>query len=534
MPGNQWLSNAYAFAENNGIPLGQDPPEELEDVVEEGEYEADPPTEEATEEATEDDFDVEAEPAVRGYLDSARRSLGNVNVNLNVSNKGQSNTTASSGNSLRSLGGRLLGTVDSIGVTVPSTSANNGTDNGGAQEDDNSNVAFNVNLAQTAPTNAVTRGQFLGSMLSSAVAPLLNNVLPPSVQIGSGGDDELPSTPPVTVNLNLPSKLGGDGNSNNNAQSEDGTPSGSHICGCKRWVFILIVVLVVIVVALVIGIVAATANKGSSSSNRSIEPGNGGNGASTVNINPSPSTMVPPTPNVPVPTPTPAPTRSDTEIQAVVTYLNEQTLSGQTLVYPSSGGTQTPENLALQWLIEDITYQYTTAFEVDKFYIVQVYALLTLFAATDGPRWQLGSSWLDGGPDECDWDGATCISKDLDTIGTVKVVTKISLLSRSLNGLLPMDLGLLTHLESFYVSNNELSGSLPATIGHWSLLREFDVSLNPALTGTVPDAIANWSVIETINTWTTGLTGSIPEEVCDTALATVDCIECTCCSRICF
>jgi hypothetical protein len=564
MSGNQWLSNACAFAGNNGIFPGLDPPEQLEDVIGEGAAEADPSTEEATEEATEDEFDLEAEPGIRGYFNNARRSLGNVDVNLNLSKSKQSNTasgnslggrllgavdsigvtvptgtsgtdegnvnvnlnlsqsaksnSAASGNSLRSLGGRLLGTVDSVGVTVPSLPT--GASGGGTEE--GNDVALNVNLSQTTPTTNATRGQFLGSLVPSAVAPLVNNVLPPNVQIGSGGTGELPSTPPINLNLNLPSKLGGSGN---NALSEDGTPSDSHVCGCKRWVFVLIVVLVVVVVALVIGIVAATTNKGngSSSSSRSIEPEGGGNGSSTINGNPSPSTMAAPTP-----------TRSDAEIQAVVTYLNSQILSAQTLVYPPSNETQTPENLALQWLIENIAYPYTAATDEEKFRIVQSYALLTLFAATDGPRWQLGISWLEGGPDECGWDGATCTSKDLDTIGTVKVATEIFLLSRSLNGPLPVDLGLLTHLESFYVANNELSGSLPATIGRWSLLRKFDVSLNPTLTGTIPDAIANWSVIENISTWGTGLTGSIPEEVCDTALATVACIECTCCSRICF
>jgi hypothetical protein len=597
MPGNQWLSNAYAVAENNGILSMQEPPEQLEDVFEEGADEADPPMEEATEEATEDEFDLEAEPAaLRDYVNNARRSLGNVDVNLNLSNKPQSNTTTTSGNSLRSLGGRLLGAVDSVGFTVPT-----GTDNEDIAQDD-SNVAFNVNLhvqreepSQTIPTNA-TRGQFL--------APFLNNVLPPNVQIGSGGADELPATPPVTVNLNLPSKLGGDGNSNN-AQSEDRTRSGSHICGCKRWVFILIVVLVVVVVALVVGIVAATTNKGngSSSSSRSIEPEGGGNGASTININKSPSTMVvsnpaapvpiplPPVPSSPLTTPaptvtsltstptvssltstptvttlaptaivTPAPTR---DIQAIVTFINSQTLSGQTLVYPSSGGTQTRENLALQLLIEDAPYPYTIATESDKIRIVQAYALLML--QTQDVLWQASAYYLDLGSDECQWvAGTACSSKDLgSSIGIVNVITKIEF--QTFNGYLPSDVGLLTHLESFVSPVGMVAGTLPTTIGRWSLLRKFsvtlatgltgtlpaaigqwsqllyfDVSVNFGLTGTIPDSIGNWSVIETINVQQTGLTGSIPEGICDTVTAPppVDCnIECSCCTTagtVCF
>jgi hypothetical protein len=153
MPGNQWLSNAYALAETNGI-LPQDPPEQLKEAMEEGLDEADSPMEvaeedtEVAEEVTEEEypteFDGEAEQARRDYLNNARCSIGNVDVNLNLSKNTQSNTASSS----NSLGRRLLGAVDSVGVSIPSlpSAGANGTDNGSSH--DNGNVAINVNLSR--------------------------------------------------------------------------------------------------------------------------------------------------------------------------------------------------------------------------------------------------------------------------------------------------------------------------------------------------------------------------------------------------
>jgi hypothetical protein len=199
-------------------------------------------------------------------------------------------------------------------------------------------------------------------------------------------------------------------------------------------------------------------------------------------------------------------------------------LSGQTLVYPSSGDAQTPENLALQWLIENVEFQYTAASElpVQKIWIVQTYALLTLYAHCDGDNWRWSfDTWLDAGPDECDWDGVECTSKDLGgDIATVNVVTGIELFANDLVGNLPSDLGLLTHLESFVVSSNKLTGTLPATIGQWSQLSKFDVSFNYGLTG-----------INSMNIAFTDMTGGIPDAVCNTVTSVTACFECTCCTQ---
>jgi hypothetical protein len=72
-----------------------------------------------------------------------------------------------------------------------------------------------------------------------------------------------------------------------------------------------------------------------------------------------------------------------------------------------------------------------------------------------------------------------------------------------LSGTIPNSIANWTAIETFSVSANALTGTLPAmSIGQWSLLRKFN---NPGLTGTIPVSMANWNAIETINVYSTGL-----------------------------
>jgi hypothetical protein len=335
--------------------------------------------------------------------------------------------------------------------------------------------------------------------------PLLRTVLPPDASDG----DEPPLTRLVAIDPNAPSKL---------------RLSGRRMCGCQQWVFILIVVLVVVVGALIIGIVGSI------------------NDTVTRTQNWDPSI-------------------AEADIRTIVAYINNETLSGQTLVYPPNETSSTPENLALQWLIENVTVQFTFVFELNKFAILEAYALLTLYASTGGSSWTYASGWQDGLFSECQWYGVICTDKFLAAYNaTHSVVTSIALPTNNLHGSLSSDLGLLIHLESFRVGNNSLTGTLPATIGQWSqlldfdaslnsgltgtlpavigrwsLILDFDVSLNSGLTGTIPDSIAYWTVIDTLSVQETGLKGTIPEKVCKVVnSAFVDCIvACICCTKFC-
>jgi hypothetical protein len=85
------------------------------------------------------------------------------------------------------------------------------------------------------------------------------------------------------------------------------------------------------------------------------------------------------------------------------------------------------------------------------------------------------------------------------------------------------------------VEINELTGTLPATIGLWTDLREFKVTLNDKLTGRIPVSIANWTLLESIVIFNATLTGSIPDSLCDTLTeASIGCnVNCSCCTKLC-
>jgi hypothetical protein len=300
---------------------------------------------------------------------------------------------------------------------------------------------------------------------------------------------------------------------NGNDGNGESSPCGVQIDKAKRWALGVIAVVVVAVV----GAVSATTVGGSNSSK---------NGTTTPNYRAV------------------APIHSQAEIQAIVAYINNQTLSGQTLVHPimpNETAIASTENLALALVVNatGLAQAYTTATAWERFRLVQVYALLTLYVL-DGysyvDTFKLADYWLDGVLDECNWFGVTCTSKDLGAaIGTVDVVTKINLFGQNLRGSLSNDLGLLTHLESFIVEINELTGTLPATIGLWTDLREFKVTLNNKLTGRIPVSIANWTLLESIVIFNTTLTGSIPDSLCDTLTeASIGCnVNCSCCTKLC-
>ena len=147
----------------------------------------------------------------------------------------------------------------------------------------------------------------------------------------------------------------------------------------------------------------------------------------------------------------------------------------------------TAEGAALQWLIDEDTFDYDYSGiqfgtnQTSTFRLRQRYALaLLLLQQSQG----IPTSVLSN---ECDWPGVVCKPTAL---GNAVVALNMS------NGSLvriPLDDGLLEHLESFSVSHNpSLNGTLPETIGRWSNLEIFDSS-STSLSGSLPKSIGDWS-----------------------------------------
>ena len=122
--------------------------------------------------------------------------------------------------------------------------------------------------------------------------------------------------------------------------------------------------------------------------------------------------------------------------------------------------------------------------------------LLDLFSGTDGQNWTHKTGW--GAPipgDECSWFGVTCVGDN---------VTEISLWGNGLAGTLPTNLKDLTELKSFNVSENALSGAIPALPAGLQVLTAYENRLTGAIPP-LPAGLQNFSADDNL------LTGAIPD-----------------------
>ena len=133
----------------------------------------------------------------------------------------------------------------------------------------------------------------------------------------------------------------------------------------------------------------------------------------------------------------------------------------------------TPEADALFWLAYDDPAQLDPNSKVDK--ITQRFVLASLYFATIGDGWTNSYNFLSY-QDECNWnDGSYSSSPGAHCRGSDGIVDTLILPKNNLAGSLPRDLGLLTHLAHFDVSENEIRGLLPSTISLLSKLSHLDV-----------------------------------------------------------
>ena len=131
-------------------------------------------------------------------------------------------------------------------------------------------------------------------------------------------------------------------------------------------------------------------------------------------------------------------------------------------------------------------------------------ALIALYKATGGDNWTNNTNWCSDQALE-DWYGVF-----IDP--ATGRVNAISLYSNNLTGYLPKEIGSLTELTWFDVSQNQLTGTLPKEIGNLTEMGEFDVSRNQ-LTGALPAELKNFTKIRNFNIEQNQFSGTIPEDV---------------------
>jgi hypothetical protein len=84
-------------------------------------------------------------------------------------------------------------------------------------------------------------------------------------------------------------------------------------------------------------------------------------------------------------------------------------------------------------------------------------ALAALYQATDGNNWKNHDGWMGPVGTECTWYGVECGNGDADAATVVNLI----LSQNNLHGRIPDAIAQLTHLESFVLYGNDLSGKLP-------------------------------------------------------------------------
>mmetsp|Transcript_34895 Transcript_34895/g.75622 ORF Transcript_34895/g.75622 Transcript_34895/m.75622 type:complete len:1183 (+) Transcript_34895:233-3781(+) len=129
--------------------------------------------------------------------------------------------------------------------------------------------------------------------------------------------------------------------------------------------------------------------------------------------------------------------------------------------------------------------------------LIQRYALATFFYGTGIQRFISTNA-----ADECEWLGITC---DVST----RMVTEIKLHDHSLHGSIAKELGQLTYLTKLDLSNNELSGPIPDTLGE-TQLQDLLLS-NNNLQSPFPPTLYNKESITRIFIDRNTFTGPLPE-----------------------
>ena len=130
--------------------------------------------------------------------------------------------------------------------------------------------------------------------------------------------------------------------------------------------------------------------------------------------------------------------------------------------------------------------------------------LVILYRATGGPNWTIRTNWLTDLP-LGEWHGV-----DVDAEGHV---IRLHLMENNLNGVIPPELGRLSHLEDLQLYGNPLTGPIPSELGNLSRLRKLDLFFTQ-LGGTIPPELGNLQALEELWLERVPLTGSIPPELC--------------------
>ncbi len=142
-------------------------------------------------------------------------------------------------------------------------------------------------------------------------------------------------------------------------------------------------------------------------------------------------------------------------------------------------------------------------------------ALVDLYNQADGSGWANNSGWLN--PNATNWFGVYIAGVQYDSSGNVAVqghVTQIICNNNQLSGSIPTSLGNLSQLQYLIISYNQLSGSIPTNLCNLLQIQSLDLSDND-LSGSIPTNLGNLSLLQELWFGENQLSGSIPTSLCN-------------------
>jgi len=132
---------------------------------------------------------------------------------------------------------------------------------------------------------------------------------------------------------------------------------------------------------------------------------------------------------------------------------------------------------------------------------IECEALVDLYNSTDGTNWERNGNW-NVTNEPCGWYGVLCSGH----------VTNLYLSVNQLSGTIPDSLGSLSNLVSLELSHNQLSGPIPDSLGSLSNLESLELS-NNQLSGPIPDSLGSLSNLERLWLNSNQLSGPIPDSL---------------------
>jgi len=196
-----------------------------------------------------------------------------------------------------------------------------------------------------------------------------------------------------------------------------------------------------------------------------------------------------------------------------------------------------PQGKAFLWITSETNSQLMPGNDDDK--IIQRYVLSVLYYALNGANWKAMEGWLTDG-DECNWEDISCED------ATTSVVTHYEPERNRLEGTIPSEIGELTGLVSLDFRNNNIEGTIPTEFGSLASLETLLFDSNDLLSGSIPNDFGNLINLQKLQLQYTGLSGSMPNEICalrtdavpagQLSVLTADCggatpeVSCSCCT----